>query len=512
MAAVQKIDSNASGLRYAVEQTIGVLPGSPVWYPLEPNSYEDFGGEYALTARRPINSDRQRKKGVITDLDAAGGFEHDLVQETIQDLMQGFFFSDFRRKGEEIVTAVDIDGANPDEYEVASTAGFLAGSLIYGSGFSVATNNGLNLVTAVVSNTSVEVATGELAAEPTPPAAAKITVVGYQGAAGDIDVVNSGAPALPTLTSTTLDFTTLGLIPGEWIYIGGDSAGVRFVTAANNCWARIYSVAANVLTFDKTSSTMVTEASTTETIRLWFGRVIKNESSSALQVRRTYQLERTLGASDDASPSQIQSEYLVGAVPNEATFNFSTADKALVSLMFMATDHEQRTGVTGVKSGTRPSVAAEDAYNTSNDFALLKMHILDRTAGANPSALFAFLQEFELTINNNVSANKAISRLGAFDMTAGVFEVGGTATAYFSNVTAVQAVRNNSDVTMHGIVVKDNKGIAVDIPLIALGDGRLNIEIDEPVLLDLEMPAAADEVFNHTLLMVFFDYLPDAAA
>jgi hypothetical protein len=256
---------------------------------------------------------------------------------------------------------------------------------------------------------------------------------------------------------------------------------------------------------------MVTEASTTETIQIFYGRVIKNEADSALQVRRTYQLERTLGASDDSLPSQIQSEYLVGAVPSEATFSFSTADKALVSLMFMATDHEQRTGATGVKSGTRPSVVAEDAYNTSNDFALLKMHILDRTAGANPSDLFAFLQEFELTVNNNVSPNKAISRLGAFDMTAGVFDVGGTATAYFSNVTAVQAVRNNSDVTMHGIVVKDNKGIAIDIPLIALGDGRLNIELDEPVTLELEMPAAADEVFNHTLLMVFFDYLPTRA-
>lgn len=510
MAAVQKIDSNASGLRYSQETSIGVANGSAVWYPLEPNEYNDFGGEYALTARRPINSDRQRKKGVITDLDAAGGFTSDLIQTGLQDLMQGFFFADFRRKGEEIVTAVDIDGGNPDEYEVASNAGFLVNSLIVGTNFTNAANNGLKLVTAVAAGT-VEVATGTLVAEPTPPATAKITVVGYQAAAGDIDVSNTGAPALPTLTSTTLDFTTLGLIPGEWIFIGGDSASLRFTTAANNCWARIYSVAANVLTFDKTSTTMVTEASTTETIQLFFGRVIKNEADASLQVRRTYQLERTLGASDDALPSQIQSEYLVGSVPNEATFSFSTADKATVELMFMATDHEQRTGATGVKAGTRPSAGVEDAYNTSNDFSILKMHILDRTAGANPTALFAFLQEFELTVNNNVSANKAISRLGAFDMTAGVFEVGGSATAYFSNVTAVQAVRNNSDVTMHGIVTKDNKGIAIDIPLIALGDGRLNIEIDEPVLLDLEMPAAADEVFNHTLLMVFYDYLPNLA-
>ena len=421
MAAVNKIDSNGTGLRYSLETSIGVANGSAVWYPLEPNEYDDFGGQYKLVARNPINQGRQRKKGVIVDLDSSGGFTSDLLQTGLQDLLQGFFFADFRRKGEEAVTVVDIDGANPDEYEVASTSGFLVGSLVKGSGFTNTGNNALNVVTAVVSNTSVEVATGQLTAEASPPAAAKITVVGYQSATGDIDVDASGT--LPALTSTTLDFTTLGIIPGEWIYMGGDTSPMQFTTAANNTWARVYTVAANRLTFDKTNTTMVTEANTTKTVRLWFGRVLKNESSGSLQVRRTFQLERTLGASDDASPSQIQSEYVVGAVPNTAEFSFSTADKATVSMAFMGTDHEQRTGVTGVKAGTRPSIVAEDAYNTSNDFAVLKMSILDRTAGANPSALFAFLSEFTIQVNNNISANKAVSYLGSFDMTAGQFIV-----------------------------------------------------------------------------------------
>lgn len=207
MAQVDKIDSNVTGLRYSLETSIGVANGSAVWYPLEPNEYDDFGGEYALVARRPINADRQRRKGVITDLDANGGFTSDLLQAGLQDIMQGFFFADFRRKGEEAVTAVDIDGGNPDEYEVASSTGFLTGSLIKGSGFTNAGNNTVNVVTAVTAGT-VEVATGTLTAEASPPAGAKIVVVGYQSAVGDIDVTNAGAPALPRITSTTLDFTS----------------------------------------------------------------------------------------------------------------------------------------------------------------------------------------------------------------------------------------------------------------------------------------------------------------
>lgn len=508
MAKVNKIDSNITGLRYAEEATLGVLPGSPVWNPLEPNGYNDFGGNITTIARNPINPSRQRKKGVVTDLDASGGFGTDLTQTNLQDMLQGFFFADHRTKSELAVADVDT-GDTTDDYE--PTAGgdeYVADDLLFAKGFSAAAANGLKLVTGTPTATSVPVTT------PLPPLTGEtgvISRVGFQFASGDVDIDDTGS--FPALTSTTKDLTTLGLSIGEWVFIGGDSAPQQFATAENNGFARVRAIAANRIDFDKTQNTMAAETGTGLTIRMFFGRALKNETGTLIK-RRSYQLERTLGASDDAAPTQIQSEYIVGAVPNELTVNIPSAEKITFDLSYVGIDNEQRTGVQGVKGGTRPSLVESAAFNTSSDFSRIKLAQVDDTDAA-PLPLFAFAQELTITLTNNIEPNKAVGTLGAFDVSAGTFQVGGTLTAYFADVAAVQAVRNNADITMDIHMVKENSGITLDVPLLSLGDGRPNVEQDQPITLPLTSEAATgakiDPNLDHTLLMVFWDYLPDLA-
>ena len=506
-----KIDSNVTGLRYAEEDSIKTLPASPVWHPLEPNSYKDFGGQTSLMARNPINASRQRKKGVITDLDASGGFVQDLTQNNLTRLLQGFFFAAMREKATNLPlngTAVAMTGvvASSKTYSLASgTVGsqFAAGDLILMSGFSQSANNGLK---NVASSTATTIVVTQTAVDETPAASAKVQKVGIQlgSAEFNIDVTSASYPRLSRVSGTKA-LTTLGLIPGEWVFIGGDAAATKFTTAANNGFARIRSVAATYLEFDKTASTMVNETGTGKTIQLFFGNVLRNEKDPALIKQRSYQLERTLGKDSNGT----MSEYLLGAVPNELSLSIKQADKITVDMSFVAVDHEQRDGTTGVKAGTRPENVDAPAFNTSSDFSRIKMHLI--TAGStNPNPLFAFLTELEITINNNVSPNKAVAVLGAFDVSAGTFEVGGNITAYFADIAAVQAVRNNADVALDLAVVKANAGLVFDIPLISLGDGRLSVEQDNPITLPLSVEAA-ESTFGYTLQLNEFPYLPNAA-
>lgn len=512
MAILNKIDSNVTGLRYCEEDSYQTVSGDEVWNPLEPNSYSDFGGQVTTVARNPINPSRQRKKGVVTDLDASGGFETDITQTNLQDLLQGFFFADLRTKVE-FGGSSEITGVvtSTDDFQAASGLdAFAAGDLVHAAGFTNAANNGLHVVSSAAA-TALTV-TSNLVDE-TPPAGATLVKVGIEGDDDDIDVDVSGSR--PALTSTTLDFEDLGLVPGEWIYIGGDATDNKFSNAENNGFARVFSIDTNELVLDKTEDTMVAETSSGSlNVHIFIGRALKNESDPADIVRRTYQLERTLGAPDDSSPSDIQAEYIVGCVPSEFEFNIPTADKAMANLSFVGATNETIDGPTSLKAGTRPDLVEADAFNTSSDVPRIKMAIYD-AADAAPTALFAFVTDFTLTINNNVTPNKAIGTLGAFEVTAGTFEVGGNVTAYFADVAAIDAVKNNSDVTLDFHLVKENAGVTIDVPLISLADGRPNVEQDAAITIPLETNAATgakiDSGLDHTLLMVFWDYLPDAA-
>jgi hypothetical protein len=120
------------------------------------------------------------------------------------------------------------------------------------------------------------------------------------------------------------------------------------------------------------------------------------------------------------------------------------------------------------------------------------------------------VSDASITIGNNVSPNKAVGILGAFDTTAGNFEVGGSLTAYFTTTPAIKAVRQNADVGLSIIGAAKNTGFVFDIPLLGLGGGRLAVEKDAPITVPLES-AGAENVNGYTMLHESFSYLPNAA-
>src|SRR3990167_4635209 len=186
---LEVIESNRTGLNYAEEATIGILPGSPAgtdaeWYPQEPNTYTGFGGAVVTVSRRPINPDRQRKKGTVTDVESSAGWSQDLTQENLQDIGQGFLVADMRTK-DELNPAVD--GTTNGYEPTAGGDGYVASDLLFAKNFANAANNGLKVVTGAPTATEILVTDTALGDEVLPNDGV-ISKVGHQFAATDISV------------------------------------------------------------------------------------------------------------------------------------------------------------------------------------------------------------------------------------------------------------------------------------------------------------------------------------
>lgn len=491
--APQKQDANLVGFYKIREADLGVVPATGAWQTREPNSFDDLGAEYTKVARKPFSPSRQRKKGQTTDLDADGGYNEDLTQNNMQGELEEFFFAVRRKSPEQLPSAV-----TSTVYTVASNAGFTANTIVFAKGFAIAGNNGRKVLTA---SASTSLTAAGLTAEASPPAGAKVKAVGFQFAAADL--VLATPTGVVTLASTAKDFRQLSLIPGQWVFVKYNVANTGYARIALN------GVQQNLLTFDKTTWTPAADPGTGITAEIYFGDVLKNEDDPDLIVRFSSVMERTLGKDADGT----QSEYLIGSVANEMTWNSPLAELVNIDMGYIAQKTGLRTGLEGplVRRASNTIIRAlgEEAFNTTSNVYRIRMAMID-PATLNPSPFFARVTEWSATVNNNVSSTKGQGVLGGFDTTAGNFEVDAEVTAYFSTVQAIHAVKCNWDVTFDAIYAKQNAGIFFDLPLVSLGGGRLDIEQDAAIMLPLES-AAAESVFGHTAMIGWFDYLPDEA-
>jgi hypothetical protein len=300
----------------------------------------------------------------------------------------------------------------------------------------------------------------------------------------------------------------MALNVGEWIFVGGDTTLSKF--AGNDAgYARIGSIAAHKLVLDFTTFTPVADAGATvnQKVRIFFGKVLVNASDASGVKRRSFTFERQLGNDGDG----FQSELIKGCIPNELTINVPQADKMNADLSFVGLEHADRTGLEGPisKDKTFVSPLGEAAYNTSRDLYSLKLYMVDATT-TKPTSLFAYATDLKLTVNNNVTAKKALGVLGAFDANTGIFAVSGTCSAYFATIAATKAIINNSDVGLNAIFAHENCGMVFDLPLLTIGGGLNKIEKDKPVMVDLDQDAVKCSK-GYTLLVTNFEYLPTAA-
>lgn len=503
------LDSNDVTLSLADETGIGIVSNIAVWRQREPNSFADFGGTPTLASRAIIGS-RKRQAGSIVGIDVKGGWNEDFTMTNWRRQLQKLFCNLLTEKGDTSGLAIGAtvvaltSVANSDSsFNAASglDAGFIANALIMASGFTNAANNGLMKVTGAPTSTKI-ITNSTLTTEASPPAAARLEVVGQQAASADLVAVYSGG--VFSLTSTALNFTTLGLHVGEWIFIGGDNAGSKFVTITPG-YARIYSIAAHAIVFDKTTFVPSADAGTGQKIQLFFGKYIRDPASPTIY---TSQLERLLG-NDGAG---TQSEYVLGALFNEATLNWPKKDKITLDAAYLGIDYEHRSGATGIKaSSARIAPLGESALNTSSDvFRATFAPAPLSSAAINLTPYFGYVTDGTFKLSNNGSVDEAIGSQVGFDINTGDFTVEATFNAYFSVLQLLIDLRQHTLATVDMIVARNNAGWIFDLPVVELKTSMPKPEKDKPIMVPVQVEAVQN-ANGYLCHFQSFSYLPAVA-
>lgn len=501
-----------TGLFIAEEASLNTLPNPAIWYEREPNSYQDFGGNFAMTTRKPIVHDRQHSKGQASDDNPTAGWNEDVTLTNMVRLLQGFLFADAREPASTAPlngTTVVIDDVDADSYNAAAGLDvFAANQIVFAKGFGEPDNNGINIVTAAVA-AGVTMAS-PLTVEAAPPADASLTVVGHQFAAGDLTMTVFADRVV--LASATVDLSTLPLPLGGYVFIGGDDAITRFADAGDNApfYGRVSAVAddGSSITLDKTTGVQVTDAGAAKTIQVFFGTVIRNEDDCALIKKRSYHMERQYGCGDGS----VEADGVTGAVPNQLTITVPTPGenvKVTADLAFVASQSYERTAAEGPLAAGWVEGLNEPAYIPGLDVYQHKLVELDPST-LNPTGIVSYNSDVSLVVNNNLAGIKAIETFGNSGMNVGEFNVSGQINSFWNGVAGTRGVRLSKDYTWHLILTKKKHGLIFDIASLGLGNGRATVEKNQPVKLPLENGAGKGE-FGYTLLTCFMPYLPSVA-
>lgn len=481
--------TNTVSMSYVAEASVGVLPGTPEWKYIEPNNISTYGASITTKARNPISATRGAKKGAVVDLDSAVEFDGDLTMDSFYDFASGFMFATWNEQNKYVPASV----ASTAYTVTANGAALSAGDLVYARDFTNSENNGLKVVDAGSTTTVIEVEE-TLVAEASPPTAARVDVVGVQAVATDLSIDSSG----DLVSAGTLDFTTLGLVQGQGIYIGGGTTATDFATSPGG-YARCKAITATKITLDKTENTLVTDAGTGKTIQIFIGSFIRDVATSDGNfLSTTYQFEQRIPGLDEGT-SYI---YAKGNTCNTVGFSIPTADLITATWGFVGTDTDVPT-TTREASGSWVDPSLTDAMSATADIAKLRL------AKADETSLATWTKSLDISINNNAVSEKVVANLGAVDIGYGDFAITGSTEVILENDDIVNAVRNNETVTLDFVSNNDDGAIWVDIPSMTLGSGSMSYPRNELIKVAIDGSAFEDAYFGYSIGITYFPYVPE---
>lgn len=486
--------TNQVALARARETTFGVIPTSPVFKARRQVS-SGLAVNPQTVVSNEIRSDRQVTDLIFLGFQAGGPVGGELSFKTYDDEFEEGYQSTWASNPyiEVITLDTEISDVSTTTLTVPTATGsaFKTGMLTLTQNFTTTADN-LQARVSSSSATSIVYPSSTFTAQASVNVGASVRVIGFQGASGDLVAVTSGGNAL---TSTALDFTTLGLNVGQWVWVGGAASdtGSFFATAGVGGFCRISAIAATRLSFSRVPSTWAADAGTSKTIKVYVGDFIKNAST-----QRSATFERQY-----LNHSPVTYEYIRGLGVDKITTTADSQKVSTISVDYLGSDGTATT--TRAASATDVAAPTNFVLNTATNVAALAF---DGVAVATPN----YLMTANWVIANNLRRQTAVGVSGCVGLGNGEFNVTGKVEFYFGDKTVLDKVTNNT-LTSFNCALGRNDGnketYMFDFPSIKLSSGAPSVSgKNADVMIDANFQAIADATLLYTASITRFWLLP----
>lgn len=483
-------DSNRTRIGWVKEATAGTTPSNPAWNNLRVKGMGlGFNPKYKESAE--LRSDRMVADMIRVAMEAGGTIPVEMSWRSIDGLAEFQFQSNWQRmpardnNGTAASVITSVAGSGVYNFSAAaspttdySSGSFVVGQLVRATGFGVAANNGLMRVTTGGS-TSFTASGQATSVEASPAAAARLKVIGFRGVASDITATATG------LASTALDFTTLGLIQGQWVKVGGSTVGEQFATAANNGWARINgTITATALPLDNLPSGWGVDAGTGKTITVQLGDVLKNGT-----VEQTMSIE--VQYQDLTAPEY--DVYPLCAL-DKTTLDFKSND--IVNAMVEVIAGTPSNGTTRTAGSTDIAAPTNDVLSTGANIGVIAEN---GVALSGVTAVTAATVEF----SNSLRRRPALGALGTVDIASGTARCKVKLEMYYASNTIRTKILNGTSSsfsmrTVDATAPNGSRAYVIDIPKLKYEAGNVKVPgIDTDRTLDPSFDALAHPTLGY---------------
>lgn len=457
-------------LQTAIESSNGVLPTTG-WRQLQPlpDGVQDFYAQIKRLANSILSKNLMDEKGDVIDLDAMPKIQHNVNKDLFDQFGGSIFRSAVKFPGgtgtgrwinASAYGGPQVTAVSGTAFTVSAGGALPQNVLVYGRGFGTA-NDGLHVVGAGSTGTNL-VAAG-LVAQASPPAGATLEVVGIQGVSADITCTST------QLLSTALDFTTLGLNPYSWAWVGGGTAAapgsLGFASANCRGLVRLNTIAAHAITFDLPSQAFTTDAGTGKTIQIFFGPWMRNVAGDhADYLRTSHSFELVLPGIGSGGVTDYV--YPIGCGLSDLDISCALTDRAMATLGFVGYDvnDPSTTRQTGASTSLAPS-----GYQMLNTVGEMKrLRVTDQSG----TVYLVDVESWKLAIKNNVKPYKKQGTFGAADLVYGKFNGELSIDGAIAQDDLWKSARLNTTLRFESLMRNTDCGILLDVPACAaMGTG-----------------------------------------